>query len=30
MGAGKTLKRLDEMLSDAIDGTFEESRYDES
>lgn len=29
-GAGKTLKRLDEMLSDAMNGTFEESRYDET
>lgn len=29
-GAGKTLRRLDEMLNDAINGTFEESRYDET
>lgn len=30
IGTGKTLRRLDEMLTDAINGTFEESRYDES
>ncbi|MCC2253418.1 HAMP domain-containing histidine kinase [Ruminococcus sp. CLA-AA-H200] len=30
IGAGHTLKRLDEMLATAIDGTFEESRYDET
>lgn len=29
-GAGKTLRRLDEMLTDAINGTFEESSYDET
>lgn len=29
-GTGKTLRRLDEMLTDAINGTFEESRYDET
>lgn len=29
-GAGKTLRRLDEMMTEAIDGTFEESRYDET
>ena len=29
-GTGRTLKRLDEMLTDAINGTFEESRYDET
>ena len=29
-GAGKTLRRLDEMLTEAINGTFEESRYDET
>ena len=30
IGAKNTLKRLDEMLSSAIDGTFEERRYDET
>lgn len=30
IGTGKTLRRLDEMLTDAMNGTFEESRYDES
>lgn len=30
MRTGKTLKRLDEMLTDAMNGTFEESRYDET
>ena len=30
IGTGRTLKRLDEMLTDAINGTFEESRYDET
>ncbi|MGN0250540.1 MAG: sensor histidine kinase [Oliverpabstia sp.] len=29
-GAGKTLRRLDEMMTEAINGTFEESRYDET
>ena len=29
IGTGKTLRRLDEMLTDAMNGTFEESRYDE-
>lgn len=29
-GSGKTLRRLDEMLDEAINGTFEESRYDET
>ena len=29
-GTGRTLKRLDERLTDAINGTFEESRYDET
>ena len=27
---GKTLRRLDEMLEAAINGTFEESRFDET
>lgn len=30
MRTGKTLKRLDEMLTEAMNGTFEESRYDET
>ena len=30
IGAGKTIKRLDEMLESAMDGTFEESRFDET
>ncbi len=30
IGAKRTLQRLDEMLSSAIDGTFEEKRYDET
>lgn len=30
IGAGKTMKRLDEMLTSAMDGTFEESRFDET
>lgn len=30
IGAGKTLKRLDEMLEQAINGEFEEERYDET
>lgn len=29
-GAGKILKRLDEMLTEVINGAFEESRYDET
>lgn len=29
-GASRTMKRLDEMLEAAINGTFEESRYDET
>ncbi len=29
-GASRTMKRLDEMLESAINGTFEESRYDET
>lgn len=28
IGAKKTLERLDQMLTDAMNGTFEESRYD--
>lgn len=27
---GRTLKRLDEMLTDAIEGRFEEGKYDET
>ena len=30
MRTGKTLQRLDEMLTEAMNGTFEESRYDET
>lgn len=30
IGAGKTLRRLDEMLEQAINGEFEEERYDET
>ena len=30
IGSKRTLQRLDEMLSSAIDGTFEEKRYDET
>ena len=30
MRTGKTLQRLDEMLTEAMSGTFEESRYDET
>ena len=30
IGAKKTLERLDQMLTDAMNGTFEESRYDET
>ncbi len=30
IGAGKTMKRLDEMLTSAMDGNFEESRFDET
>lgn len=30
IGARKTLKRLDDMLNEAMEGTFEESRYDET
>lgn len=30
MRTRKTLKRLDEMLTEAMNGTFEESRYDET
>lgn len=30
IGAGKTIKRLDEMLESAMDGTFKESRFDET
>lgn len=30
MRTGKTLQRLDEMLMEAMNGTFEESRYDET
>lgn len=30
IGSKRTLQRLDEMLSNAIDGTFEEKRYDET
>lgn len=29
-GTNKTLKRLDEMLTDAMEGNFEESKYDET
>lgn len=30
IGSGKTLNLLDQMLTDAIDGTFKEHRYDET
>lgn len=30
IGAGKTLRRLDEMLEQAMNGEFEEERYDET
>lgn len=30
IGAKKTMERLDEMLESAMDGTFEEERYDET
>lgn len=30
IGSKRTLQRLDEMMSSAIDGTFEEKRYDET
>lgn len=30
IGAKKTLRRLDDMLNEAMEGTFEESRYDET
>lgn len=30
IGAKRTLKRLDDMLNEAMEGTFEESRYDET
>lgn len=30
IGAGKTLRRLDEMLEQAVNGEFEEERYDET
>lgn len=30
IGSGKTLRKLDQMLTDAMNGTFEEGRYDET
>ena len=30
MRTGKTLQRLDEMLTEAMSGSFEESRFDET